>query len=111
MTSDTTCTRLKHGGSPVESGLEPGTLRPRSRDLTTRSPRLSRPFLKIPSRKGGTVQTRLVVDNHPAAVIALFEDVKDVMTKGCLTVQKAPYSYSRLSCCSGWSRISVHNIL
>ncbi|GBN62883.1 hypothetical protein AVEN_2543-1 [Araneus ventricosus] len=28
-----------HGGSSVESGLEPGALRPQSRDLTTRPPR------------------------------------------------------------------------
>ncbi|GBL72237.1 hypothetical protein AVEN_115206-1 [Araneus ventricosus] len=31
-----------HGGSSVESGFEPGTLRPQSRDLTTRPPR---PFI------------------------------------------------------------------
>ncbi|GBM31383.1 hypothetical protein AVEN_99603-1 [Araneus ventricosus] len=28
-----------HGGSPVESGFEPGTLRPRRRELSTRPPR------------------------------------------------------------------------
>ncbi|GBO30006.1 hypothetical protein AVEN_161647-1 [Araneus ventricosus] len=28
-----------HGGSSVESGFEPGTLRPLSRDFTTRPPR------------------------------------------------------------------------
>ncbi|GBN56985.1 hypothetical protein AVEN_68470-1 [Araneus ventricosus] len=28
-----------HGGSTVDSGFEPGTLRPQSRDLTTRPPR------------------------------------------------------------------------
>ncbi|GBM68554.1 hypothetical protein AVEN_126749-1, partial [Araneus ventricosus] len=28
-----------HGGSSVESGFEPATLRPRGRDLTTRPPR------------------------------------------------------------------------
>ncbi|GBM03412.1 hypothetical protein AVEN_265455-1 [Araneus ventricosus] len=27
-----------HGGSSVESGLEPGTFQPRNRDLTTRPP-------------------------------------------------------------------------
>ncbi|GBO37516.1 hypothetical protein AVEN_67709-1, partial [Araneus ventricosus] len=31
----------KHGGSWMESGFEPGTLRPQSRDLTTRPPRPS----------------------------------------------------------------------
>ncbi|GBO26496.1 hypothetical protein AVEN_49694-1, partial [Araneus ventricosus] len=29
----------KHGGSSVESGFEPGTFWPRSRDVTTRPPR------------------------------------------------------------------------
>ncbi|GBM89774.1 hypothetical protein AVEN_196283-1 [Araneus ventricosus] len=33
------CFRPIHGGSSVESGFEPGTLRPQSRDLTTRPPR------------------------------------------------------------------------
>ncbi|GBN72222.1 hypothetical protein AVEN_152516-1, partial [Araneus ventricosus] len=28
-----------HGGSSGESGFEPGTLRPQSRDLTTKPPR------------------------------------------------------------------------
>ncbi|GBM07264.1 hypothetical protein AVEN_187831-1 [Araneus ventricosus] len=39
------CNRPQHGGSSVESGFEPGTLRPQSRDLTTRPPR-------PPSKKG-----------------------------------------------------------
>ncbi|GBN39986.1 hypothetical protein AVEN_73269-1, partial [Araneus ventricosus] len=38
-TYDLTCNRPTHGGSSVESGFEPGTLRPQSWDLTTRPPR------------------------------------------------------------------------
>ncbi|GBN85792.1 hypothetical protein AVEN_95172-1 [Araneus ventricosus] len=37
-----------HGGSSVESGLEPGTLWPQSRDLTTRPPRPPGLFLDGP---------------------------------------------------------------
>ncbi|GBN08304.1 hypothetical protein AVEN_90466-1 [Araneus ventricosus] len=37
-TYDLTCNRPIHGGSSVESGFEPGTLRLQSRDLTTRPP-------------------------------------------------------------------------
>ncbi|GBM77606.1 hypothetical protein AVEN_165632-1 [Araneus ventricosus] len=33
-----TCNRPIHGGSSVESGFEPGTLQPQSRNLTTRPP-------------------------------------------------------------------------
>ncbi|GBN84389.1 hypothetical protein AVEN_68258-1 [Araneus ventricosus] len=45
-----------HGGSSVESGFEPGTLRPQSRDLTTRPPRPClvvelRRFVKLNSYK------------------------------------------------------------
>ncbi|GBM70196.1 hypothetical protein AVEN_20500-1 [Araneus ventricosus] len=36
---DLMCNRPIHGGSSVESGFEPGTLRPQSRDLTTRTQR------------------------------------------------------------------------
>ncbi|GBM22441.1 hypothetical protein AVEN_221506-1 [Araneus ventricosus] len=46
-TYDLTCNRPVYDGSSVESGLEPGTLRPQSRDLATRAPRshiLLRPF-------------------------------------------------------------------
>ncbi|GBM71923.1 hypothetical protein AVEN_102951-1 [Araneus ventricosus] len=38
---DSACNRPKHDGSSVESGFQPGTLRLRSRDLTTRPPRPS----------------------------------------------------------------------
>ncbi|GBO05487.1 hypothetical protein AVEN_57977-1 [Araneus ventricosus] len=38
-TYDLACNRPIHCGSSVESGFEPGTLRPQSRDLTTRPPR------------------------------------------------------------------------
>ncbi|GBN27546.1 hypothetical protein AVEN_61955-1 [Araneus ventricosus] len=37
-TYDLACDRCIHGGSSVESGFEPGALRPQSRDLATRPP-------------------------------------------------------------------------
>ncbi|GBN51888.1 hypothetical protein AVEN_59515-1 [Araneus ventricosus] len=55
-----------HGGSSVESGLEPGTLRPQSRDLTTRPPRpqhmevdeLERTLLTLNTTKGTDIPLR-----------------------------------------------------
>ncbi|GBN30450.1 hypothetical protein AVEN_255441-1 [Araneus ventricosus] len=41
-----------YGGSSVESGFEPGTVRPQSRDLTTRPPRP--PVLHGNNREGET---------------------------------------------------------
>ncbi|GBM54148.1 hypothetical protein AVEN_202511-1 [Araneus ventricosus] len=40
-----------HGGSSVESGLEPGALRPQSRDLTTRAPRPYTDNFNSPAKK------------------------------------------------------------
>ncbi|GBM50046.1 hypothetical protein AVEN_172927-1 [Araneus ventricosus] len=42
-TYDLECSRPIHGGSSVESGFEPGTLRPQSRDLTSRPPQPHEP--------------------------------------------------------------------